>query len=164
MKALMVLTPHEKLGKLSVALLHALGKYRQNATMAGLHLTALLSRRSGSATAAWEVSPLLGLLVTVWAAISALIISQVIRLHDTQSCSMGRICGSLLGIAISLSVSVIGCTIHVPSATQMVLAVGICTIFTRLPMPTATSADRSWTIGRARLSGINLGEPPVSAA
>jgi hypothetical protein len=96
MKALMVLTPHEKLGKLSVALLDALGKYRQNATMAGLHLTALLSRRSGSATAAWEVSPLLGLLVTVWAAISALIISQVIRLHDTQSCSMGRICGSLL--------------------------------------------------------------------
>ena len=65
MKALMVLTPHEKLGKLSVALLDALGKYRQNATMAGLHLTALLSRRSGSATAAWEVSPLLGLLVTV---------------------------------------------------------------------------------------------------
>ena len=50
MKALMVLTPHEKLGKLSVALLDALGKYRQNATMAGLHLTALLSRRSGSAT------------------------------------------------------------------------------------------------------------------
>jgi hypothetical protein len=57
MKALMVLTPHEKLGKLSVALLGALGKYRQNATMAGLHLTAFVSRCSGSSTAAWEVSP-----------------------------------------------------------------------------------------------------------
>jgi hypothetical protein len=52
MKALMVLTPHEKLGKLSVALLGALGKYRQNATMAGLHLTAFVSRCSGSSTAA----------------------------------------------------------------------------------------------------------------
>jgi hypothetical protein len=163
MKVPMVLTPHERLGKL-VTFPGTFGKYRQNATMAGLNLIAFVTRCSGSATAAWEVSPLLGLLVTVWAAISALIISQVIRLQDTQSCSMGHICGSLLGIAISLSVSVIGCTIHVPSATQMVLAVGICAIFTRLPMPTANAADRSRTIGRARLSGINLGEPPVSAA
>jgi hypothetical protein len=161
MKTLMVLTPHEMLGKLSVELPRTFGKYWQNATMAGLHLTAFVTRRSGSAAAAWEVSPLLGLLVTVWAAMSALIISQVLRLHDTPSCSMGRICGSLLGIAISLSVSVIGCTIHVPSAMQMVLAVGICAIFTRLPMPTAKAADQSWTIGRTRLSGINLGEPPV---
>ena len=91
--------------------------------------------------------------MTVWAAISALIISQVIRLHDTQSCSMGRICGSLPGVAISLSVSVIGCTIHVPSATQMVLAVGVCAIFTRLPMPTAKAADRSWTTGELGSQG-----------
>ena len=50
MKAPMVLTPHERLGKL-VTFPGTFGKYRQNATMAGLHLTALLSRRSGSATA-----------------------------------------------------------------------------------------------------------------
>jgi hypothetical protein len=130
MKALMVLTPHEKLGKLSVALLGALGKYRQNATMAGLHLTAFISRCSGSSTAAWEVSPLLGLLVTVWAGMSTLVVSQVKHLHDMQSCSMGRICDSLLGIAISLSVGVLGYKIHVPLAMQMALAVGICAIFT----------------------------------
>ena len=118
--------------RLSVALLGALDRYRENVTLADggfLRLAVFVIRCSGAATAAWSVSNLLGLCQPVWAAMSALIISQF-RLDETRSCSIGRVFGTLLGIAVSLAVSVLASKLHVPLPVQMALAVGICAIVT----------------------------------
>lgn len=108
--------------KSSVALLGAPGKHT-------LRTAAFVLRCSGAATFAWQLSAVFELSQPVWAAMSALIISQA-RLHDTRSCLLGRIFGTLLGIAISLSVNVLGCRMHAPIVLQMALAVGICSAVT----------------------------------
>ena len=125
--------------KLSVALLAALGRQRQKLTVENrglLRLTAFVIRCSGAATAAWGVSILIGSSDPVWGAMSALIISHV-RLEETRSCSIGRVLGTLLGIAVSLSVNVIVAKLHVPVPLplQMAIAIAICAIATfDLPM------------------------------
>jgi len=125
--------------KLSVALLAALGRQRQKLTVENrrlLRLTAFVMRCSGAATAAWGVSILIGSCEPVWGVMSALIISHL-RLDEAQSCSIGRVLGTLLGIAVSLSVNVIVAKLHVPAPLplQMAIAIAICAIATfDLPM------------------------------
>ncbi len=148
--------------RLSVALHGALDRYRQTMTAADggfLRLTLFVVRCSGAATAAWGVSVLLGLCEPVWAAISALVISQV-RLDETQSCSIGRVLGTLLGIAVSLSVNVIGSKLHVPLPLQMALAVAICAVVT-LDLPALRVA--LWTCPLILLASCSSA-PLVKAA
>jgi len=118
--------------KLSVALPGALNGYRRMVIAAEgrvLRVTGFVIRCSGTAIAAWGVSFLLGLCQPVWASISALVISHC-RLDDTRSCSIGRVFGTFLGIAVSLAVTVIASKFHVPLPAQMAVAVAICAIAT----------------------------------
>jgi hypothetical protein len=61
---------------------------------------AFVIRCSGAATVASELASLLGLLEALWAAMSAVIVSQE-RLHETRSSLAGRILGTLLGVGVT---------------------------------------------------------------
>jgi uncharacterized membrane protein YccC len=87
-------------------------------------LAVFVARCSGATTAAWKLSVLFGMSEPVWAAMSALIIAQI-RLSDTRLCLQARILGTLLGMAISLSVNAIACRLHAPLVIQVALAVAI---------------------------------------
>src|SRR5258708_18595852 len=63
--------------------------------------TAFVLRCSGAATVAYELASFLGLHEALWAAMSALIVSQE-QLHQTRSSLGGFISGTLLGIGITV--------------------------------------------------------------
>ena len=91
---------------------------------------AYVVRCSGSATVAYELTSLLGLPEGLWAAMSALIVSQE-QLHETRSALTGRILGTLVGMAVTIAVSEVTARVAAPTAVQMGLAVGIAALVAR---------------------------------
>ena len=91
---------------------------------------AYVVRCAGSTLAAYELAGLLGLQETVWAAMSALIVSQD-RLHETQSSLMTRILGTLIGLVITIVVSEGARFVGAPMTVQMGLAVTIAAVIAR---------------------------------
>ncbi|MBV8593815.1 MAG: FUSC family protein, partial [Caulobacteraceae bacterium] len=69
----------------------------------------------------------LGLPETVWAAMSALVVSQE-RLQETRSSLTGRILGTLLGIAVTIAVSEVAARLAAPTIVQMGFAVAIAAL------------------------------------
>lgn len=79
-----------------------------------------------SATAAYLLAEWLRLPFPVWAAMSAVIVSQT-ELHETRASLLWRILGTLIGIVVSLAVdAIVGHGTHM--GWQILIAVGICAI------------------------------------
>ncbi|EJL50721.1 putative membrane protein [Rhizobium sp. CF122] len=91
---------------------------------------AFIARCSAAATAAYELASLLGLTGSVWAAMSAVIVSQE-RLHETHSSIRGRILGTLLGIAVTIVVNEVASRAAAAVALQMAISVAICALIAR---------------------------------
>ncbi|MGO9359642.1 MAG: FUSC family protein [Xanthobacteraceae bacterium] len=91
---------------------------------------AFVARCSGSATVAYELASFLGLPEALWATMSAVIVSQE-QLHETGSSLTGRVLGTLLGIAVTVSVSGIASRMAVPIVAQRAVAVGVCALVAR---------------------------------
>ena len=91
---------------------------------------AFVIRCSGAAMTAYELATLLALPGAVWAAISAVIVSQE-KLHDTRSSLAERILGTMIGIAVSVAVSAMASRAQAAVAIQMAAAVAICALVTR---------------------------------
>ncbi|MGL4968169.1 MAG: FUSC family protein [Inquilinus sp.] len=85
---------------------------------------AFVGRCSGAATVAYELALSLGLPESLWAAMSALIVSQE-HLHETRSSLTGRILGTLVGMAVTISVSEVASRVAAPTAVQIAVAVAI---------------------------------------
>jgi len=91
---------------------------------------AFVARCSGAATIAYELASALALPKGVWAAMSAVIVSQE-RLHETQSSLAGRILGTLCGIAVTALVRELASPIAVSISVQMMVAVAITALVAR---------------------------------
>lgn len=91
------------------------------------HIIAFVVRCSGAATIAYEVAPLLGLPTPLWAAMSALIVSQE-RLHETRSYLMWRVLGTVVGSLVCIMVSAAASLVGVGATMQMAIAVAFCAL------------------------------------
>jgi uncharacterized membrane protein YccC len=91
---------------------------------------AFVLRCSGAAAMAYQLAGSLGLHEALWAAISAVVVSQE-YLHETRSSLAGRIFGTLLGIGITIAVSQVASRTAVPMVVQMSIAVAICAVVVR---------------------------------
>ena len=89
-----------------------------------IRAAAFAARCAGAATAAYGLATLLGLPEAVWAAMSALIVSQD-RLCETRSSLAGRIEGTLLGSAVTVAVSGLASDVTASTATQLAVTVAI---------------------------------------
>jgi uncharacterized membrane protein YccC len=85
---------------------------------------AFVLRCSGACTLAYEFAYLIGLRQPLWAAISAIVVSQE-RLGDTRASLTSRIAGTVLGVAVSLAVGACASTLGLSSVAQMAIAVAI---------------------------------------
>jgi uncharacterized membrane protein YccC len=92
-----------------------------------IHTLVFIVRCAGVATVAYELATWLGLSHALWAAMSALIVSQE-HLHETRSSFQGRILGTLLGIGVAVMVGEAAARISAPVGFQIALAVGICAL------------------------------------
>lgn len=110
---------------------------------------AFVVRCAGAATIAYELATWLGLPQALWAAMSALIVSQD-NLNATQSSFRGRIAGTLLGIGVALIVGESAVHVKVPLEFQITVAVAICALAAR-SFPTLRVA--MWTCPIILLSG-----------
>ena len=91
---------------------------------------AFILRCSGAATVGYELASSLGLHEALWAAMSAVIVSQE-HLHETRSTLVGRIFGTVLGIGVTVGVSEAASRIAASTAVQMAVAVAICALIVR---------------------------------
>jgi len=91
---------------------------------------AFILRCSGAATVGYELASSLGLHEALWAAMSAVNVSQE-HLHETRSTLVGRILGTLLGIGVTVGVSEAASRIAASTAVQMAVAMAICALIVR---------------------------------
>ena len=84
-------------------------------------------RCSGAATVALELAFLLELPEALWAAMSAVIVSQE-QLHETRSSLAGRILGTLLGVGVTVAVGKFASWTATSTVLQMTIAVAICAL------------------------------------
>jgi len=98
--------------------------------MRAIRGAAFVLRCSGAAAMAYQLAGSLGLHEALWAAISAVVVSQE-YLHETRSSLAGRIFGTLLGIGITIAVSQVASRTAVPMVVQMSIAVAICALVVR---------------------------------
>jgi uncharacterized membrane protein YccC len=85
---------------------------------------AFVVRCSGAATCAYVADVAIGLPHAVWAAISALIVSQE-RLDDTTTSLTGRIAGTIIGACIAVAVGFAGARLTTSVALQIAVAVAV---------------------------------------
>lgn len=88
---------------------------------------AFVIRCSGAATVALELASLLGLPEALWAAMSAIVVSQE-HLHETRSSLAGRILGTLLGVGVTVAVSKFASWTATSILVQMTITVAICAL------------------------------------
>jgi hypothetical protein len=94
-----------------------------------LPTVAFVGRCSGAATVAYLVSVLAGLPHPVWATMSALIVSEE-KFEDTHRLFTGRVLGTLVGIIVGVSASIVAAQL-IDMAAQIALSVGICAVIAR---------------------------------
>ena len=92
-----------------------------------VRLAAFIVRCTGAGTGAWALAFSVGLAEPVWAAISALVVSQE-QLHETRSSLSGRILGTLVGIAVTVLVSKLASSLAAPLAVQIAAAVSVTSL------------------------------------
>ena len=94
-------------------------------------LTALFVLRcSGAATGAYLLANSLGLQQALWAAMTAVIVSQE-EVAKTRAASGWRIAGTTLGIIVSVAVGALAAEIGASRELQVAVAVGLCALIVR---------------------------------
>jgi uncharacterized membrane protein YccC len=91
---------------------------------------AFVVRCTGAATCAYVGAVKIGLPHAVWAAISALVVSQE-RLDDTTTSLAGRIAGTIIGACIAVAVSLAGARLTSSVTLQIAVAVAVCATIAR---------------------------------
>ncbi len=95
-----------------------------------LRTLAFIVRCSCAATVAYQLALSLQLPNALWAAMSALIVSQE-RLHETRSSLAGRILGTLLAMGVTVAVNEAARRVGADMGVQIAVAVAICAGATR---------------------------------
>ena len=114
----------------SLASSSATNAVEDNNPMRIIRGAAFVLRCSGAAAMGYQLACSLGLHEALWAAISAVVVSQE-YLHETRSSLAGRIFGTLLGIGITVAVSQAASHAGVAIVVQMSIAVAICALVVR---------------------------------
>jgi uncharacterized membrane protein YccC len=83
-----------------------------------------MARCSLACAVAYEAAARLGVSQPVWAAISAIIVSQE-KFIDTRSSLTSRIAGTALGVAIGVAVGVLATPFNIPPAVEIAAAVAL---------------------------------------
>ena len=91
---------------------------------------AFVARCSGAATAAYLAASWVGLPHSVWAAMSAIIVSQE-RFEDTRTSLATRVIGTLIGIGVAIVVNTATAPIGLGPAEQIAAGVAICALVAR---------------------------------
>ena len=95
-----------------------------------IRTAAFVARCSGAATFAYLSATWVGLPNSVWAAMSALIVSQE-QLGETRSSLAARILGTLIGICVAVAVNLVGSYFAEGMSMQIAIAVAICALVAR---------------------------------
>ncbi|MBS1208573.1 MAG: rane protein [Proteobacteria bacterium] len=95
-----------------------------------ISLVGFVIRCAASASIACWLSDAIGLSHTVWASMSALIVSQE-KLEATRAQVVGRIAGTLIGALIALAVHRAGIATGLSTLVQLTIAVSLCAIIAR---------------------------------
>lgn len=120
---------------------------------------AFITRCPSSAMIAYEVAHAFELPEALWAAMSAVIVSQE-HLHQTRSSIIGRILGTLLGIGVTVAVGEIAPRLAMTVSVQMFVAVALtASIVRRFP----TLRVAMWTCPIILLTGGRSGPIVVVA-
>ena len=85
---------------------------------------AFVLRCSGAATVSFLLAEAVALPHPVWAAMSAVIVSQE-KLGDTRQVTVGRFFGTLLGVAIAVSVGTLAGRLGASIVAEMAIAVAL---------------------------------------
>ena len=91
---------------------------------------AFVARCSGAAIAAYLAASWVGLPHSVWAAMSAIIVSQE-RFEDTRTSLATRVIGTLIGIGVAIGVNTATAPIGLGLTEQIAAAVAICAMAAR---------------------------------
>lgn len=92
-----------------------------------IRVSGFVVRCAASAAVACWLSNALGLSHTVWAAMSALIVSQE-KLDATKRHIIGRIAGTCIGALVALGVHLAGTVVCTSAMTEIIIAVGLCAV------------------------------------
>jgi uncharacterized membrane protein YccC len=95
-----------------------------------IRAVAFVARCSGAATFAYLLAIWVGLPNSLWAAISALVVSQE-QLSETQSSLAARILGTLIGICVAVAVNVVASYFAAGISMQIAIGVAICSLVAR---------------------------------
>lgn len=91
---------------------------------------AFAARCSGAAALAYQSAIWVGLPHSLWAAMSAIIVSQE-RLADTRSSLTARIIGTLIGIGVAVGVNAAASRLDANLTVQIAAGVAICALVAR---------------------------------
>jgi len=91
---------------------------------------AFVLRCSASATGAYLLASAVGLPHPVWAAMSGIIVSQD-NLTQTKNATAGRLFGTVIGVAIAVTVGKLLTPLHAAVAVQMAVAVALAAVVAR---------------------------------
>lgn len=137
-------------------------KTRKGENMAerrSIRFVAFIVRCAAAATCAYGAAILAGLPHPVWAAISALVVSQE-RLGETGASLLWRIAGTLIGLCVAVAVSVSVSGLRIGTAAELAIAAGICAAIAR-QYPAVRVC--MWTAAIALLTG-EPGVPIIAVA
>lgn len=110
---------------------------------------AFVTRCAAAATLALLLAEGLHFPFPVWAAISAIIVSQE-RLSETTSATLARVGGTLLGIVVAVAVGTVMRRVALDTPWQMLVAVAVCAAISRKFPQMRVSM---WTVPIVFLSG-----------
>jgi len=96
----------------------------------GISALAFVIRCVGAPSVTYQVATRLNLPESVWAVMPALIVSRE-QLHETRSSLTSRILGTLVGIAVTSSVSAVAAHTSVSTPIQMAIEVALAAIVAR---------------------------------
>jgi uncharacterized membrane protein YccC len=116
-----------------------------------------VARCSLAAAVSYRLAWWLGLPMPVWAAMSALIVSQD-RWQDTELSLRQRIRGTLLGVSISLAVNLIAMSLGISTTIQLIVAVSICASIARVDPGLRVCM---WTCPLVLIPGVGAAVPAI---
>ncbi len=97
------------------------------------HHAAFVARCSGAALLSYLLAAGMGLPYPVWSSISGIIVSQE-KLSETNTATLWRLAGTVMGIAIAVTIGTLLHALGASVAVQMTCAVALCaTIVRRWP-------------------------------
>jgi len=110
---------------------------------------AFVLRCSGAASLSYLLGAAVGLQHPVWASISSIIVSQE-KLNETNSATLWRLAGTIIGVAVTVAVGSLLIPFGTNTAVQLSCAVALCAAIVRLFPALKVSM---WTAPIVLLSG-----------